>query len=206
MKINRMVIDISTYNDVKDFAAAKAAGIVGVIHKASEGRTFVDRTYARHREMAKEAGLLWGAYHFANDGDVIQQVNNFIDSAKPEVTTLMALDYEPNGNHTMSLKQARQFMEMAELKLGRKLVLYSGNLIKEQLGSVADMFWAKRRLWLAQYSNNWKCQISWDKPWLWQYSDGENGPGPHTVPGISGAVDCNSYDGTVEQLAKEWAS
>ena len=35
------------------------------------------------------------------------------------------------------------------------------------------------------------------------------GPGPHKVPGIPGAngqLDLNSYNGTPEQLATEWAS
>ena len=35
--------------------------------------------------------------------------------------------------------------------------------------------------------------------WKMQYS--ESGK----VPGITGGIDCNSYDGSEEQLAKEWA-
>lgn len=207
--INRLVIDISIHNAVVKLAGAKASGIVGVIHKATEGRTFVDRTYKARRQMAKDAGLLWGAYHFANDGDVRQQVANFFSTAEPDDNTLMALDFEPNGNHTMSLEQAEMFVELAEAKLGRRIVLYSGNLIKETLATHGTKerlaWWGKRKLWLAQYSKTWHVPAAWAAPWLWQYSDGEVGPPPHGVSGITGAVDCNSYSGTPEQLAKEWA-
>jgi hypothetical protein len=41
-----VVIDISHYNRDVDFAAAKQAGILGVIHKATQGSGGVDPTYA----------------------------------------------------------------------------------------------------------------------------------------------------------------
>ena len=41
--------------------------------------------------------------------------------------------------------------------------------------------------------------------WLWQFTDGEVGPPPHTVPGV-GHCDINSYAGTPDQLAAEWAA
>jgi hypothetical protein len=31
-----------------------------------------------------------------------------------------------------------------------------------------DQRFAKRRLWLAQYSDAWQVQQSWDDPWLWR--------------------------------------
>ena len=47
-------------------------------------------------------------------------------------------------------------------------------------------------------------QASWDSYWLWQYSDGSSGPGPHGCPGISGDVDTNSWPGTDAQLQAQW--
>jgi GH25 family lysozyme M1 (1,4-beta-N-acetylmuramidase) len=35
--INPLVVDLSHHNDVADFGAVKAAGIAGIIHKATEG-------------------------------------------------------------------------------------------------------------------------------------------------------------------------
>jgi GH25 family lysozyme M1 (1,4-beta-N-acetylmuramidase) len=202
--INRLVIDISVYNEITDWNAVKAAGIVGVIHKATEGGGFVDRTYALRKQKALDAGLLWGAYHFGNDCEPVdRQVQNFLSTAAPDGKTLLCLDYEPNGNHTMSLEQAREFMVKVEAKVGRSVVLYSGNLIKEQLPAI-DPWWGGHRLWLAQYASYWRVPPSWTRPWLWQYSDGDYGPGPKGVPGVGGAVDCNSYAGTPQQLTAEW--
>jgi hypothetical protein len=59
-----LVIDIYHGDAVQDFARVKAAGIIGVIHKASQGGAVVDRAYASRRKLALAAGLKWGAYHF----------------------------------------------------------------------------------------------------------------------------------------------
>ena len=65
MSINA-VIDVSHHNGTRlDFAKAKADGILGVIHKASQGQANVDPMYRSNRNRARAAGLLWGAYHFA---------------------------------------------------------------------------------------------------------------------------------------------
>jgi hypothetical protein len=61
---------------------------------------------------------------------------------------------------------------------------------------------------LCQYTSGtptW--QQSWSGYWLWQFTDGQTGPGPHEIPGI-GHCDINSYDqdGGVEQLIAEWAT
>ena len=94
-------------------------------------------------------------------------------------------------------------------QFGRRPVLYSGSLIKEQLGDEEDAFFGAHRLWLAEYGPVPQPQRSWRSPWLWQYSGDGIGPDPKTVPGIpgaGGAVDCNSYDGPPDRLAAEWAS
>ena len=49
-------------------------GIVGVIYKATQGTSYTDDTYVNQQHAAKAAGLLWGAYHFAEATNVDQQV------------------------------------------------------------------------------------------------------------------------------------
>lgn len=191
------VIDIYHGNTVNDFAALKAAGIQGIIHKASQGANYADPLYAVRRKMATDAGLLWGAYTFNTGEPIDAQVFEFFSHAEPDANTLMALDFEDNPHSQMSLGQARQFLQQADAKLGRKLVLYSGNRAKDLLGGQIDSFLGSHRLWLAQYGPVAKVQASWKTPWLWQYS--ENGK----LPGTDGAVDLNSYIGT--NLQQEWA-
>jgi lysozyme len=64
MPLLNAVIDLSHYNTVTSFQQVGMAGIIGIIHKATEGMNFVDAKYDEHRAAALSAGLLWGAYHF----------------------------------------------------------------------------------------------------------------------------------------------
>jgi GH25 family lysozyme M1 (1,4-beta-N-acetylmuramidase) len=56
--INPLVVDLSHHNDVADFDAVKAAGIAGVIHKATESVGFTDKLYADRRGRALGVGKL----------------------------------------------------------------------------------------------------------------------------------------------------
>lgn len=206
-QINLKVLDISHHNDVSDFKAIYDFGIRGIIHKATQGTGYVDNRYAMRRQKAKDAGLLWGAYHFADGSDTDRQLAHFIEAAALEPGDLGALDYEPNTTGaTMKLEAARQFLLGYEVARGSKAVLYSGNLIKETLGDKLDTFFGSHRLWLAHYRDVPKIPAAWgDKLFLHQFSgDGVNDHGID-VPGISAKVDMNSFSGTDEQLAAAWA-
>ena len=56
-----VIVDLSHHNGNVDLAQAQAAGIVGVIHKATQGTAHVDPMYQVNRAKAQDAGLLWGA-------------------------------------------------------------------------------------------------------------------------------------------------
>jgi GH25 family lysozyme M1 (1,4-beta-N-acetylmuramidase) len=120
----------------------------------------VDNMYAKRRQAALDVGLLWGAYHFATGDDVDAQVKHFLESAEPDETTLMALDHEPNNGNELDIDGAQAFLESGRDQLGRKLVLYSGNLIKEQLMGSSEFF-GSHRLWLAQYGPVAKVPPAW---------------------------------------------
>lgn len=206
MTPNRKVIDISHHNPVTSWADVRAAGIVGVIAKATQGDDYRDDQYLDNARGALDAGLKFGAYHFGTGDDVESQVDNFLNATGIDDNTLYALDWEeePDGN-TMSCEQARKFLELLEERTGRKGVLYSGNLAKEMLGDTVDEFFGAHRMWLAQYGNNTELQASWQDWWLWQYSDGEVGPGPHGCPGVSGDVDTNAFAGSDDELRVQWS-
>ena len=208
--ITPTVVDLYHADRVTSFKTAATAGIVGVIHKATTGATGKDAKYADRRKPALDAGLLWGAYHWGTAADVASQVDNFLTAAKPDANTLVALDFETTKGNQMTLDQARQFLTLIAQKLGRKAVIYSGNLLKESLGNQKDAFFGSHRLWLAQYGDTPVVQKSWSKFWLWQYTDGIAGPEKRTVDGIpgneKGQLDCDFYAGTAAQLKAEWAS
>jgi lysozyme len=204
---NFKVVDLSHFNAPPNFPAAKAGGVLGVIHKATQGTGFVDNKYAARRGPATGAELLWGAYHFGTGDDVDDQVDHYLETAKPDASTLVALDFEQNtvqGGTSMSLDQAKAFLQAIETKLGRKAVLYGGAYLKQKLAGQADAYLASHRLWWAQYSAAPSLAPGWPTYWLWQYTDGHHGT-INQVPGI-GLCDVDTYQGTDAQLAQEWAS
>jgi lysozyme len=214
MTINLRVLDLSHHNDGPnggpiDFKKLYDFGIRGIIHKSSQGVGNIDPMYGRRRQAAADAGLRWGAYHFADGSDPVAQAKHFLAVAAAENDTLLALDFEPNGHNTMTLDGARKFLLAVDAEIGRKAVIYSGNLIKETLGNKPDPFFAAHRFWLAHYNNKPSWPKAWPKPWLHQFSgDGVNANGIR-VPGVNanqaGKLDMNSFDGQDEDLQNEWA-
>lgn len=207
-KINPLVCDLSHHDTADDYVAVKQAGIVGIIFKASEGQTYTDPTYVQQQRAAKAAGLLWGSYHFADASSVNGQIDNYMRFACPDPDEIFCLDVEdnPTGNGMMSVENCKIWITEVERQLNRpsECLIYSGNTLKENIDGV-DQFFGSRRLWLAQYSSTPTWQVSWDHPWLHQFTDGQYGPTPHSIDGV-GPCDINSYDGTADQLIAEWAT
>src|SRR5205823_14978271 len=96
MALLNVVIDLSHHNTVTSFHEAQAAAILGVIHKATEGSSFVDASYNERRARALSIGLFWGAYHFGVRGNVRAQADHFLEITNPGPTDLLVLDFEPN--------------------------------------------------------------------------------------------------------------
>jgi lysozyme len=198
--------DLSHYEWPVDLNKLADAGCVGVIWKATQGSGNRDSTYEGARAAAYAAGLLWGAYHFADGSDVEKQVANYLSYALPNSNDLVCLDFE-DYDSAMSLDDAQAWILATEDNLQRpeEAVLYSGNRIKEELGSRPSSFWGRRRLWLCQYGENPSWPAAWDRPWLWQFTDGSIGPEPHSCAG-TGSCDVNYYPGSEQQLIAEWSS
>jgi len=85
-----VVIDLSHYNPVTSFQQVQQSGIVGVIHKATEGTNWNDPTYAGRQPQALAAGLWWGAYHFGVNEDGATQAQYFLSIVKPGPQDLLA--------------------------------------------------------------------------------------------------------------------
>ena len=122
-----VVVDLSHHNVKPDFAQAKADGIAGVIHKATQGLTYVDKTYDGRQSAAIGEGIWWGAYHFGTGSDGVHQAEFFLEAVKPMSDTLLVLDFEANPQGpSMTLEEARAFVTHVHDAAGRWPGLYSG--------------------------------------------------------------------------------
>jgi lysozyme len=216
-----VVADLAHFNTI-NFAKVKAAGIHGVIHKATQGIGMTDPQYAQRRDLAMSTGVWWGAYSFATADAPKDHVAHFLNVAKPDAQTLMCLDFEDNPKSPMSGAQAYEFMERVEQDIGRMCWIYGGNRILEQItplcqrsSATADYF-AARPLWLCQYKNGLgdvtleqlNAHIHVPGPWkdytLLQYAADGSGPPPHNVDGLEPNADLNAFDGPIESLQALW--
>jgi lysozyme len=208
MQMINCIIDISHHQQSIDFGKVKAAGVVGVIHKATGGTDYRDPMYDTNRQNALAAGLLWGAYHWGTgDASGADQAQYFLDYAQPDGQTLLALDYEPNVagakrlGPDMNPQQATDFVNAVQGSQGRFPVLYTGMAMAGHFPNLPNC-----PLWWARYAPTPKGIPTdiWPTWTLWQYTDGINGNQPHTVDGIDGACDRDQFNGDLDALQRFW--
>jgi lysozyme len=199
------VIDISHYQKTPSLTALAAAGIAGVIAKATQGRSNRDSTYFIKKNKLKAAGFKWGSYHYSSGSDVLLQVENYLNYAQPQPDELMALDYEPSSSGpNMSYDQMVEFVELVRAATGRYPAIYGGSLLRETLQNVTNSVLSQCPLWYARYNSApIGVPAIWNNWTLWQYTDGNSGPMPHGVPGF-GACDRDTYNGTRAELLARW--
>jgi lysozyme len=196
------VIDLSHYNSIPEsLAGAAEQGVRGIIHKCTEGTSSADSKAAARYALTKDAGMLWGLYHFIRPEGITDQVAWFLYNAGAYMNeaTLLACDWEDVGVYPAEVSE---FMRQVESFTKRKPVLYGGSVIKHYSGRLGDL--SDYRLWLAQYAEAPELPQEWEDYFLWQYSDGQSGADPHRVDGVNSPCDCNDFQGSDDDLAMLW--
>ena len=202
------VVDLSHHNANVDFPTLRGAGVVGVLHKASQGASYVDPTYASRQPLARQAGLRWGAYHFGDGSDAPTQAAHFLATANAAAGDLLVLDVEQNtAGSSMSLSQAETFVQTVFQRSGRWPGVYGSSYLKQLVATAAatsplSHCW----LWVATYANQpLSLAPLWPNWTLWQYTDGASGPAPQSVAG-AGNCDRDMYNGDLAGLQRWWAT
>jgi GH25 family lysozyme M1 (1,4-beta-N-acetylmuramidase) len=68
-------IDVSHHQGAIDWSQVAGAGTRFAFAKATEGRSYVDPTYATNKAGAALSGVVFGAYHFARPDDTANDAN-----------------------------------------------------------------------------------------------------------------------------------
>jgi lysozyme len=200
-----VVIDLSHWQSPVDFQKAKAAGIVAVILKATQGSRWIDATFAPRFAAATAAGLLVGAYHFLDSSAPELQVKNFLLAA--EGCLVLALDAEPNGvGGTVTVPQTAEAAARLHMATDRAPLIYINRYGSDERGTgLPNSVLSRCPLWLPAYGPRPVCPLGWPNWKLWQYTDGRVGSDVVPVPGI-GPCDRSRFAGTVAELAAWWKS
>jgi lysozyme len=222
------VVNLSHYDMMRpDFAAMKREGIIGVIHEATYPRLERDGKYLDRQMGALQAGLLWGAYHYADGTDPVRQADHFLTvvssawgqagSAARAPGVLLVLDFEKNGHYpggTMRVDQAVAFVERIRQHTGTYPGIYSGEYRLRQVLNSATVTNAQRNvlancwLWIANYHNEPRATSPWNYWSLWQYCGDGRGARPRSVYPISVAnikkAERNIFRGNQSDLQEFW--
>ena len=184
------VVNLSHYDTAKpDFTQMRREGIVGAIHEATFPGSQSDSFYGTRQMEAAQAGLLWGAYHFADATDPVRQADRFLSvvesrwkaskKANDAPGVLLVLDFEKNGHYpggTMRVEQAVAFIERVHQRTGKYPGIYSGEYrIRDVINAPESSAGAKRALancwlWVANYHYEPRVTAPWRGWDLWQYT------------------------------------
>jgi lysozyme len=198
------VVDLYAPEGVESWAKIKGDGVHAVIHKATEGIGFTDAQYTKRRGAAREAGLLWGSYHFGTASDPEEQARNFLDVVEPGSTDLIVLDLELNEHNkqnTMSISQAEKFVTYVYEEIGRWPGLYAGYYLREHLAGKPNPTLSNCWLWLADWGTKPHLLPGWSEWKLWQFTGGEaNDTNARDVAGLYKKPDLSYFNGTEQEL------
>lgn len=190
------MIDLSNNNGAVNFQRLFAAGQRRCYLKCTEGKTFVDRTYAPLRERAVKAGLKVGGYHFAHPQSNSPRVEaefflhhlgplHFLKDLRP------CLDLE-HGTPTKAIGTwAIEFCAIIEKKIGVRPLFYSFPSYIEGL----HLAKAPGPLWLASFGRNDGVEHAFRVPRPWRELAAHQYSSNARVAGATGRVDISHvYD------------
>jgi GH25 family lysozyme M1 (1,4-beta-N-acetylmuramidase) len=195
-------VDISHYQGTINYAQVAAAGKTFVIAKATEGIGYTDPMWTKNLAAATAAGLKVTGYHFARpDGNPtkpVQEADWFVSQlALAPGMIVPALDLERSGGMSPTALQAWVGAWLGEVyaKTGVRPMIYASPSFWHTALNNTAMFANQGYtvLWIAHWrvsqpsvpANNWGGH-GWT---FWQYDDCGK------VPGISGCVDVDRYNG-----------
>ena len=187
-----------------DWSSVRDSGRRFAYVKATQATITKDAYFDANWHDTAAAGLFHGAYHFADPsvGTAVGQADFFAgvigDQTVPG-TLPPVLDLERNGGLSQSALRgwAKAFLDEVQAKTGRVPVLYTNPYNWTTFTGDSTAF-GGYRLWEANYTANAqpKAIPGWSTWTFWQHTDSGS------VPGMTGGVDLDRFNGSYADLAK----
>lgn len=194
-------MDISHYEGAIDWDQVKtAAGMSFVYMKATESTDYTDETFATNWAGASRAGLMKGAYHFYDfcKGGA-EQAALFVKTVPAEAGALPpTIDLE-QSNSCAKLPAKDAFRKDLAVFIAALKSAYKVDPVLYVNGSIYSAYFQGEndpdKIWIADIRHQ-SPQVPGGAAWaFWQYDwHGK-------VPGITGEVDLDVFNGTPEVLA-----
>lgn len=193
-------IDVSYYQGTIDWTQVANAGMKFAFVRVSDGLGFKDPKFASYWAGARSAGLIRGTYQFFRPAQNVQMQADLLINAIGGTYTPgdlpPVLDVEDTGGLGASTVAARvrSWVDYVKSRLGVDPIVYTGKYFwRDQVGGPTSF--ANNPLWIAQYTS--LCPdlpAPWTKWTFWQNSSAGH------VAGISGNVDTDQFNGTLDEL------
>ncbi len=210
---NVIVIDAYGPNVINWDKMKTDTRVVGVIHRATQGKT-LDNKYAARKAKALEMGYLFGSYHLGLAGDPVRQADFYLAQVGNAKNELLSLDLEMLDSKHMSLSNAEAFITRVHEKTGRYPFIYCNNDVFKAINALpAGNNFSKCRLWYARFKPNitgYNNGHTWNDYTLWQFSCEVNcqktGTCLYNVPGTAFDMDINVFNGNRAELENIWTA
>ncbi|MCB9959672.1 MAG: hypothetical protein H6843_13805 [Rhodospirillaceae bacterium] len=202
-------IDVSVYQQRIDWAQVAQAGIRFAFIRASYSKS-TDERVRENWQGAADHGILRGAYHFFRFGrNPLTQAEVFLEAlagggatyGRGDLPPVLDLEWDRWGVYpgTPELQAAyvrdvRTWLDTVAAALGKTPMVYSNRTYWWEIGNPDSLNGFP--FWVAHWGVSWPTSIpeAWDDWLFWQYSAGG------TVPGISGPVDLDRFQGGAAAL------
>lgn len=193
-------LDVSKYQEKMDWAKIARDSIKFVFIKATQGVKGRDKYFDENWEAAKKHGILRGAYHFFENTDpleALQQAQNFVGKVgyiEPgDLPPVLDIERKPfKKKHVQSVKA---WLYWVEFYCGVRPIIYTGEYYynKYLAGELPGY-----TFWIARYSD--KAPVLKDKQkWtFWQYTSSQRNI--FATRKNKGRIDLNAFAGTEEDL------
>jgi lysozyme len=194
-------VDVSEFQGSINWNSVHGSGRDFAVARVSDGTGHPDATFAANWSGIKAAGMVRGVYQFFRASEDPTAQANLLVSA---VGSLGADDLPPVADvevsdgvsgATLSANLAT-WVSVIKAKTGRTPIIYTAPGFWNSLPNTGQF--GSDTLWVA----NWQVSCpDTPTPWtswkFWQYDDGST---TANVPGISGAVDKDRFNGSLAQL------
>jgi lysozyme len=189
-------IDVSKWDGTINWSQVKQSGRAFAFIRVSDGLNSPDATFATNWSGAKAAGIYRGAYqYFEADQNATSQANMVLSALGKDLGELpVVVDVEvTDGESASTIRSAiNTWSSVIQKGTGRAPIVYVSPGFWPSVGGSSE----SDGLWVANWSVSCPSLPSaWTSWQFWQYSD------TVSVPGISGQVDANKFNGSLAQLA-----
>lgn len=186
-------VSLSHFNKVVDWPALKSSGVAYVFVKATEGSHYINPTFSKDWQSAKQAGIARGAYHFFRaESSADEQINNLLGAVKLEPGDLpFVVDYEPQISDKKNADRLLEVLHGIASRTGVVPLIYASFTSYERL--MNDARFKDYKFWVAIYSDKLPSKIG-SNCLFWQFS------GNWVPKGLQGSVDANQFRGSFSEF------